>query len=513
LQTLDKNSALCLVLTSIGFALFHGWLLIPIFVMQPQLPLDDAYSWMRAGSIFALLILIMLGFIKTPQKVFIICLVLFASLLSIGSTSRMLIGFTIAGQIVSGFGFAGLFLSYGRHIATLPKKLAGTSIALSGVIASVLCICVSIFANEMSLAISSCFPPLSIILLLLAADDIFQKSGSNTNLNDGALPINFPDAPLAPANKTEKSHNSAKLKGKFRSELQLRDFLKIISQNLLEKPRFKVPWKLLAAVTVFSMIFEFALYVTVQESNTSFHSSTLVIFTCFGVSSAALLILELFLRRGVNISALYSLLAVVIFTALMLMSVLQNEYLFLPRIFTAAGFLLFWLLAVVMYSNMSGLPNSKKNVFAFGLIAEQIGELLGTALGHLGAIQTDQVVLGLSGTTVSAFCAALLLMIATLLIFNKRNVFSRDKQYEKPLESQPYLDLERICRLLCEKYGLSPRESDVLTLLARGRSNPLIASELYLSQSTINTHVKAIYAKINIHSRQELLNLIYTKEN
>jgi DNA-binding NarL/FixJ family response regulator len=44
--------------------------------------------------------------------------------------------------------------------------------------------------------------------------------------------------------------------------------------------------------------------------------------------------------------------------------------------------------------------------------------------------------------------------------------------------------------------GLSPRELEVLRLIARGRSNQQIATELFLSARTVERHVSNIYDKI-----------------
>jgi LuxR family maltose regulon positive regulatory protein len=50
---------------------------------------------------------------------------------------------------------------------------------------------------------------------------------------------------------------------------------------------------------------------------------------------------------------------------------------------------------------------------------------------------------------------------------------------------------------------LSPQEIRVLRLLAAGLSNGEIASELVVSINTVKTHVKSIYRKLNIRSREE----------
>jgi two-component system nitrate/nitrite response regulator NarL len=50
---------------------------------------------------------------------------------------------------------------------------------------------------------------------------------------------------------------------------------------------------------------------------------------------------------------------------------------------------------------------------------------------------------------------------------------------------------------------LTPRETEILCLLADGQSNKLIARNLGISDGTVKLHVKAILRKLNIHSRVE----------
>jgi two-component system NarL family response regulator len=52
--------------------------------------------------------------------------------------------------------------------------------------------------------------------------------------------------------------------------------------------------------------------------------------------------------------------------------------------------------------------------------------------------------------------------------------------------------------------GLTPREREVFFLASRGLRNSEIASELYLSEKTIKTHLRNIYNKLNLTSKAEL---------
>jgi two-component system NarL family response regulator len=52
--------------------------------------------------------------------------------------------------------------------------------------------------------------------------------------------------------------------------------------------------------------------------------------------------------------------------------------------------------------------------------------------------------------------------------------------------------------------ALTPREREVFFLASRGLKNSEIASELYLSEKTIKTHLRNIYNKLNLASKAEL---------
>ena len=75
----------------------------------------------------------------------------------------------------------------------------------------------------------------------------------------------------------------------------------------------------------------------------------------------------------------------------------------------------------------------------------------------------------------------------------------------KPEEDRdPILDR---CAELAQEYSLTAKETEVLSYLARGRTNTYIAEELVISPTTVRSHIRHIYSKLDIHNRQELIDL------
>ena len=67
--------------------------------------------------------------------------------------------------------------------------------------------------------------------------------------------------------------------------------------------------------------------------------------------------------------------------------------------------------------------------------------------------------------------------------------------------------LERIDGL-ATFYGLTQRETEVLMLLAQGKSVRGIGLDMFIAEGTVKAHIQHIYQKLDVHNRQELLNVI-----
>ncbi len=76
----------------------------------------------------------------------------------------------------------------------------------------------------------------------------------------------------------------------------------------------------------------------------------------------------------------------------------------------------------------------------------------------------------------------------------------------------PFADVERAfrerCREVAHRFGLTERQEEVLYLLAKGRNTAYIQEELVISPHTVKAHTYAIYKKLDLHSQQELIDLV-----
>ena len=65
--------------------------------------------------------------------------------------------------------------------------------------------------------------------------------------------------------------------------------------------------------------------------------------------------------------------------------------------------------------------------------------------------------------------------------------------------------------LLALGYRLTDREQEVLRFLARGMSTAEMTEQLGISAHTVRDHIKALFAKVGVRSRAELLARIFAE--
>lgn len=156
-------------------------------------------------------------------------------------------------------------------------------------------------------------------------------------------------------------------------------------------------------------------------------------------------------------------------------------------------------------------------VFGLGYGFAALGATAGVFIGNILHMSPE-----VNESTVSIVGSLLVVVsvIVALLFLNKRGInllmipAKSDDVDEKEetfdADVRPRFKLR--CRQIAERHGLSPRETEVMLLMAKGKDAKAISEMLFVSYNTARTHIKNVYAKLDVHNRSEFIAVIDSEE-
>lgn len=97
------------------------------------------------------------------------------------------------------------------------------------------------------------------------------------------------------------------------------------------------------------------------------------------------------------------------------------------------------------------------------------------------------------------------LVACLLALFAKELVATRRALLERPDTPISLADIRSFASGPGASHGLTPRECEVMHLMLSGRSVSAAAEELFVSESTVKTHLRSVYRKLDVHNRQEMI--------
>lgn len=106
----------------------------------------------------------------------------------------------------------------------------------------------------------------------------------------------------------------------------------------------------------------------------------------------------------------------------------------------------------------------------------------------------------------SLLVIALVVLVFALILFLLAHIQDTKSQLQHSIHYEPDSYSHRTTD--SRHWGLTEREQDVLELLSKGYSVKAIAEQLIVSENTVKFHRTNIYRKLNVNSRQELINLV-----
>lgn len=192
-------------------------------------------------------------------------------------------------------------------------------------------------------------------------------------------------------------------------------------------------------------------------------------------------------------------------TGLVFFVVGGQQMLRLALVFIVLSMVISYLYLMVHFAELSHRPNLLSDqMFSWGWLAPFVGIFAGVFIG---------IVFTLAGDVATKYFLPVLggALVVTLIVLMRSVERIALKKKEQEVEQRIRVDdAGKFKAQMFEVFsdiGLSEREKDVAFLLMRGHSQAAIASQLYVAASTVNTHVKHIYRKAMVSSKQEFIDL------
>lgn len=284
-------------------------------------------------------------------------------------------------------------------------------------------------------------------------------------------------------------------------------------------PLSMLPKGFLARCVLFVGVFAIAVGTTKGLATTTIEgqqlSSQIVVSVFASFMVAAVLIVFAAIANGVRkfeLAKLFYPIIVVTALACLLSPLLGVQFLWLQTIIMNVAYNIFTLGLWCLFSNIAGQTDaSSVRVFGLGRGASAFG----TTFGQFIAVLMVDIHAGAGSYTLPVGVAfAVLVLILTMSVFDERTIKDAlDKTFRGASEGEEAaLSQGKLWNRACEEIGaqhhLTARELEILKLLGRGRTASYISEELSISYNTTKGHIRNLYAKCDVHSRQELIDLI-----
>ncbi len=173
---------------------------------------------------------------------------------------------------------------------------------------------------------------------------------------------------------------------------------------------------------------------------------------------------------------------------------------------TNAGFALFNVFLIAVLCNVSYRYGVNSIVlFGFAKAAECLAYILGRGL--INAAPPEG---GDSFALVVIVLAVLLTIGFVVLVRNRGNDPAWGVGFNPALSERTDAaqSIDHRCAALSREAGLTRREEEVLGLLARDLPASEIERRLCVTNATVKTHTQAVYRKLGVHSRKEIVDLV-----
>lgn len=283
--------------------------------------------------------------------------------------------------------------------------------------------------------------------------------------------------------------------------------------NLGPSPTRRIPKKAflfpLMQMLCYSIAFSFALFIGLNGNGEGMSSG----FIWLGamLSGIFILLYGLWFKERATLSLIQYILfgvATLGLAPLAIASQLHSGLLFASCALLMFSFTSFDMLSMNQLLSMIGeYEISYARYFALGRLSNAVGMFLGWVLAF-GVILVGSAFPSWHLSQVLPI-AMILVLVFVVMAFSYDSMKGSDaKDGESSAAPAAPAVWKTACDDVCEQFALSPRESEVFALCAKGRDTAYICDELCVSNHTVRSHIYHIYGKMDIHSQQDLITVV-----
>jgi DNA-binding CsgD family transcriptional regulator len=281
------------------------------------------------------------------------------------------------------------------------------------------------------------------------------------------------------------------------------------SQELSDSMSWEFPFKPTILMMLYSFAFYFFLHLTGGSS----------VIDQIGIALLALpvLIASLYFFDRFDVRILYKLALPLMVAGLLIHSQFGTVGGTIANIMTNASFVGFTVFAQIILCNICYRYNVRA-IWLFGIVyaACMLAHIIGSCVGHWVSVGLGYP----SSASGMAIILVVICLVLTSMLLLDEHGFSttwgitpharsdETRNEHSVILMSYYEEFVWRCARVSRHYGLTHREEEVLALLAQRKSIAAIESGLFISHGTAKGHVLHIYAKLGVHSRDEVAQIV-----
>ncbi len=276
-------------------------------------------------------------------------------------------------------------------------------------------------------------------------------------------------------------------------------------QDKLARPcsKFTYPWKIFVLMALYSFVYGLRQSQLVAGAGQHTGASTAIMMGVLFLSAY-------FFSNRFNIGTLYRSPLVLIICGFLL---IPAEGIFgnvVSSYLIAMSYSLTSLLVALLFYDISKRLGVTIVVFSGIKNAEQIFVVMGK--GASNALDSVGLTSGAQDIVI-AVLVAVMMLVATLILLSERELASkwgvRILDVGGLVERTPEEERrDEMVEALASRARLTPRETEIVALVAQGRNGPAIMAELFIAEGTLKAHMSHIYEKCGVANRRELKELL-----